>query len=182
MEEQSLIEIAKSKIGLLELSIRACTHEIEVLSHRRRSEMEQLEAWTTILQAEEIAIHRLGLAAVEIAQDNTTQPDPTPTVHAFDDPVSGETIVELDQYGSKTAVVRLYMEWRGKTGVTTGDVTAHMAERNIKVGANFANNTLFKMKQRGEVVQLGRRYYLKDFAPASMFAPANEKEASEETS
>lgn len=164
MADRKTYELARLKVAHLERSLVLLEEEITDLLNRRKSDTRQLVAWRTILQAEEPPEEE-GLLLVPVGDEERMEPDPVPTVEAYDDPLTGETIVEYDTYGSKTLAVRRYMAERGKLGVLPSEVAAYLQERSIKVSSGFPNNALFKMKQRGEAVLLGRRYVLKQFAP-----------------
>jgi hypothetical protein len=147
--EKTLYEIAMEKFREVQHALQLLELEKDELIGRERDFVRQLQAWSIILEAE-----RPSGAAVETGV--TAKPPHPATVPQ---PPAGS-----NEHGSKTNMVRTALVQAGIVGVTPKEISERMAKAGVHISSSFANNALFRMKEKKEVFVAGGRYVLVQFA------------------
>jgi hypothetical protein len=147
--EKTLYDVAMEKFREVQHALQLLELEKDELIGRERDFVRQLQAWSIILEAE-----RPGGAAVETA--TTDQP-----AHPAMVPPS---TAGASEHGSKTNMVRTALAQAGIVGVTPKEISERMAKAGVHISSSFANNALFRMKEKKEVFVAGGRYVLVQFA------------------
>jgi hypothetical protein len=147
--EKSIYDIAMEKFREVQHALQLLELEKDELIGREREFVRQLQAWSIILEAE-----RPGSVAAE-----TTVTGRPAHPAAGPQPLTGGT-----EHGSKTNMVRTALAQAGIVGVTPKEISERMAKAGVHISSSFANNALFRMKEKKEVFVAGGRYVLVQFA------------------
>jgi hypothetical protein len=148
-EDKSLYEIAMEKFREVQQALQLLELEKDELIGRERDFVRQLQAWSIILEAE-----RPGSVGVDAAMMVKTAASGTAS-HA----PGGAS-----EHGSKTNMVRAALVQAGIVGVAPKEISERMAKAGVHISSSFANNALFRMKEKKEVFVAGGRYVLVQFA------------------
>jgi len=62
-------------------------------------------------------------------------------------------------YGAGMAAVRQAINIAGKNGVTSKELSEYLDRTKIAVGSSFVGNALSRLKKKGEIYQVGERYF-----------------------
>ena len=143
---KTLGEIASDKFRELQHALQLLELEKDELTGKEREFVRQLQAWSIILEAQRPGEGPAGAGG--LAQNGgAAQRSPDPNIH-----------------GSKTNMVRTSVMQAGIVGVTPKEISEKMAKAGFHVSSSFANNALFRMKEKKEVFVAGGRYILVQFA------------------
>jgi hypothetical protein len=143
--DKTLYEIAAEKFQEVQHALQMLELEKDELIGKERDYVRQLQAWSIILETERPAGMSAGPSAP--VQDREAQKDASSDVH-----------------GSRTNMVRTALMQAGIIGVTPKEISERMAKAGVHVSSSFANNALFRMKEKKEVFVAGGRYVLVQFA------------------
>lgn len=143
--DKTLYEIATEKFREVQHALQLLELEKDELIGKERDYVRQLQAWSIILETERPGGMPAGQGAP--AQDRDTQ-----------------KAVSSDVHGSRTNMVRTALIQAGIVGVTPKEISERMAKAGVHVSSSFANNALFRMKEKKEVFVAGGRYVLVQFA------------------
>ena len=143
MTDQNIYEIAKSKVEYLRHNIALRREQIAELVEHDKELRRQLDAWETILEAENpdnlaqpaVRIGGLGM----ILGDNLEQSN--------------------DGYGFKASVVRAVLQAAKERGIVPKELKEELLRAGLAVSPSFAGNALFRMKANGEVTEKDGRYF-----------------------
>jgi hypothetical protein len=153
MNDKFAYEIALTKLQELQKELLSIELDKDALLGRERELVRQLHAWGIILEAEKL----VGAPPL----DADLAASLSHSREAFrETPASAST----KDYGSKTNMVRTALQQAGIMGVTPKEIYERMAKAGIQVSSSFANNALFRMKEKSEVYVVGGRYVLSQFA------------------
>ena len=147
--EKPLHEIAMEKFREVQQALQLLELEKDELIGRERDFVRQLQAWSIILEAE-----RPGGMAVEMGASSRA-PHPA---------IPSQAPAGPNEHGSKTNMVRAALVQAGIVGVTPKEISERMARAGVHISSSFANNALFRMKEKKEVFVAGGRYVLVQFA------------------
>jgi hypothetical protein len=146
--EKSISDIALEKFREVQHALQLLELEKDELIGRERELVRQLQAWSIILEAEKpgsVAVEATGAARPPHPAGVTLSPSGT-------------------EHGSKTNMVRTALVQAGIVGVTPKEISERMAKAGVHISSSFANNALFRMKEKKEVFVAGGRYVLVQFA------------------
>jgi hypothetical protein len=153
MNDRSAYEIALTKLEEIQKELLAIELDKDALLGRERELVRQLHAWGIILEAEKL-VGAPPLDADLAARLSNSSEAPRET----------SASASSRDYGSKTNMVRTALQQAGIMGVTPKEIYERMAKAGIQVSSSFANNALFRMKEKNEVYVVGGRYVLSQFA------------------
>jgi hypothetical protein len=140
--EKSMYELAMERFREVQHALQQLELEKDELIGKEREFVRQLQAWSIILEAE-----RPGSVAAEVG----VSAKPTHPASALQ-PLGGGT-----EHGSKTNMVRTALVQAGIVGVTPKEISERMARAGVHISSSFANNALFRMKEKKEVFVAGGR-------------------------
>jgi hypothetical protein len=147
--EKSIYDIAMDKFREVQHALQLLELEKDELIGKEREFVRQLQAWSIILESE-----RPGSVALEVGVTGKAPHPATASQLA-----GGGT-----EHGSKTNMVRTALVQAGIVGVTPKEISERMAKAGVHISSSFANNALFRMKEKKEVFVAGGRYVLVQFA------------------
>jgi hypothetical protein len=147
--EKSMYELAMERFREVQQALQQLELEKDELIGRERECVRQLQAWSIILEAE-----RPGSVAAEVG----VGAKPAQTA------AGSQTFGVSTEHGSKTNMVRTALVQAGIVGVTPKEISERMARAGVHISSSFANNALFRMKEKKEVFVAGGRYVLVQFA------------------
>ena|ERR1700728_3182125 len=145
--QKSIYDIAMEKFREVQHALQLLELEKDELIGREREFVRQLQAWSIILESE-----RPGSVAAETGVAGKAP-------HPASQSLGGGT-----EHGSKTNMVRTALVQAGVVGVTPKEISERMAKAGVHISSSFANNALFRMKEKKEVFVAGGRYVLVQFA------------------
>jgi hypothetical protein len=147
--EKSMYELAMERFREVQHALQQLELEKDELIGKEREFVRQLQAWSIILEAE-----RPGSVAAEVGV-------PAKPVQSA---TASQSLGVGTEHGSKTNMVRTALVQAGIVGVTPKEISERMARAGVHISSSFANNALFRMKEKKEVFVAGGRYVLVQFA------------------
>jgi len=161
-ETQDVFSIANSKLMDLISQFEAIKDARSMLDEREAALNKDWEAWYHIWSREKPAVPETLQMAAEADLDG---------LNASLDASADEPVFEINRisknktYGAKTAAVKLVLAEAGTSGITPKELSEELKKRGVETSESFAGNTLFRLKNKGEVyINSDERYVLAQFA------------------
>jgi hypothetical protein len=174
MESQiSAYEMAEKKLGEVAADIVELRRKKTALDEEEKLLIGLFQAWHQISEWEKPAIEVSASYAEEAGEGHSvSHGDLVPPQQ-----VSYGGLIGFDpekSYGARTEKVKEFLTASGERGMSPKEITEEFEKFGIAISKSFVGATLFRMKQRGEVVTRDGKYILNVFAPASKSATPEE--------